>query len=60
LLLLRETNQITLLILVPLASKQDAEKDGIHYGYNKEVLVEYKNEDNSRRVKVVRTKPAES
>jgi len=36
---------------VPLSSKQDAQKDGIHYGYNPAVLEEYKQEDASRRRK---------
>jgi hypothetical protein len=37
---------------VPLPSKQDAQRDGIHYGYDKDVLLEYKNEDNTRRLKI--------
>lgn len=41
---------------MPLSSKQDAERDGVHYGYNKEVLVEYKNEDHTRRINVVKPK----
>lgn len=34
---------------MPLSSKQDAKKDGVHYGYDQNVLQEYKNEDASRR-----------
>ncbi|CAO0794688.1 unnamed protein product [Mucor circinelloides] len=40
-----------MLWFLPLSSKQDAQKDGIHYGYNPAVLEEYKQEDASRRRK---------
>jgi hypothetical protein len=48
-----------MLCIVPLSSQNRS--DGVHFGYNTDVLAEYKSEDASRRAKSIKndTRPIE-